>query len=104
MSRLRRIGQFFGLRRSIVGMLSMAVFVGMGERIAERFLPLYLMVLGGGAISVGLLNGPDNLLSALYSLPGGYLSGRLGTSGRRSSSISWPWRRNPACPGSRPEW
>lgn len=36
------------------------------------------MALGGGAFSVGLLNGLDNLLSALYSLPGGYASDKLG--------------------------
>lgn len=59
-------------------MLAMVVLVGMGERMAERFLPIYLMALGGGALSVGLLNGLDNLLSALYSFPGGYLSDRLG--------------------------
>jgi MFS family permease len=35
--------------------------------------------LGGSAITVGLLNAMDNLLSALYSFPGGYLSDRLGT-------------------------
>lgn len=70
---------FLGLRQSIVGLLAMVILVGMGERMAERFLPIYLMALGGGAISVGLLNGLDNLLSALYSFPGGYLSDRLGT-------------------------
>ena len=36
------------------------------------------MALGGGVLSVGFLNGMDNLLSALYSFPGGYLSDRLG--------------------------
>ena len=46
---------------------------------AERFLPIYLLALGGGALSVGVLNGLDNLLSALYSFPGGYLADRLGT-------------------------
>jgi MFS family permease len=56
----------------------MAVLVGLGERMAERFLPVYLMALGGGALSVGLLNGLDNFLSALYAFPGGYLSDRLG--------------------------
>jgi MFS family permease len=56
----------------------MVILVGMGEKMAERFLPLYLMALGGGALSIGLLNGLDNLLSALYSLPGGYLADRLG--------------------------
>ena len=45
----------------------------------ERFLPIYLITLGGGALSVGLLSGMDNLLSALYSFPGGYLADRLGT-------------------------
>jgi len=59
-------------------MLCMVILVGMGERMAERFLPIYLMALGGGVLSIGLLNGLDNLLSALYSFPGGYLSDRLG--------------------------
>jgi MFS family permease len=74
-----RIFEFLGLRRSIVGMLSMAILVGMGENMAEQFLPLYLLALGGGFLSVGFLNGMDNLLGALYSFPGGYLSDRLGT-------------------------
>jgi len=77
--RLARIKVFLGLRRSTVGMLCMVILVGMGEKMAERFLPIYLMALGGGALSIGFLNGLDNLLSALYSFPGGYLSDRLGT-------------------------
>lgn len=79
MARLTRISDFLGLRRSTVGMLCMVILVGMGERMAERFLPIYLIALGGGALSIGLLNGLDNLLSALYSFPGGYLSDRIGT-------------------------
>jgi len=74
-----RIFRFLGLQRSTIGLLAMVILVGMGERMAERFLPIYLMALGGGAITVGLLNGMDNLLSALYAFPGGYLSDRLGT-------------------------
>jgi len=77
-SRLKRLQEFFGLKPSIIALLIMVVLVGMGEKMAERFLPLYLMALGGGAISVGLLNGLDNLLSALYSFPGGYISDRFG--------------------------
>jgi MFS family permease len=76
--RRRRIGDSLGLRRNIVALLAMVVLVGLGEKMAERFLPLYLMALGGGAFSIGLLNGMDNLLSALYSFPGGYASERLG--------------------------
>jgi MFS family permease len=75
----KRIVEFLGLKRSTAAVLGMVVLVGMGERMSERFLPIYLMALGGGAISIGLLSGLDNLLSALYSFPGGYLADRIGT-------------------------
>lgn len=74
----RQLIDFLGLRRSVVAVLMMAVLVGMGEKIAERFLPIYILALGGSNIAIGLLNGMDNLLSALYSFPGGYLSDKLG--------------------------
>lgn len=79
MAKRPHISDFLGLRKSTVGILFMVILVGMGERMAERFLPIYLIALGGGAISIGLLNGLDNLLSALYAFPGGYLSDRMGT-------------------------
>jgi MFS family permease len=78
MEKISHITHFLGLQRSTMGMLCMVILVGMGEKMAERFLPIYLIALGGGAISIGLLNGLDNLLSALYSYPGGYLSDRFG--------------------------
>ena len=78
-TRSSRISGFLGLQRSTVGVLAMVVLVGMGERMAERFLPIYIMALGGGALAIGLLQAMDNLLSALYSFPGGYLSDRIGT-------------------------
>jgi MFS family permease len=74
-----RLSSFFGLQRSTVGVLGMVILVGMGEHMAERFLPIYMMALGGGVLSIGLLQAMDNLLSALYSFPGGYLSDRIGT-------------------------
>lgn len=74
----QRIADFFGLQKNIVALLAMVILVGLGEKMAERFLPLYLIALGGGTFSIGLLNGLDNLLSALYSFPGGYASDRLG--------------------------
>lgn len=76
--RRKALVDFFGLRKSVVGLLGMVVLVEMGEKMAEQFLPIYLLALGGGAISIGLLSGLDNLLSALYSFPGGYLSDRIG--------------------------
>ena len=78
-SRTSRLIDFLALQRSTVGLLGMVVLVGMGERMAERFLPIYLMALGGGALAIGLLQAMDNLLSALYSFPGGYLADRIGT-------------------------
>ena len=96
-SRLQRLADFLGLKRTILGMLGMVVLVGMGEHMAERFLPQYLetmtkgesfslsifgMSLGWklsvGLFSIGLLAFLDDMLSALYSFPGGYLSDRLG--------------------------
>jgi MFS family permease len=72
------IHDFFGLNSSMIALLAMVVLVGMGEKMAERFLPLYLMAIGGTTWAVGSLNGMDNLLSALYSFPGGFLSDMLG--------------------------
>ena len=74
----RRLIDFLGLRRSMAALLAMVILVGMGEKLGERFLPIYILALGGSAYAIGLLNGLDNLLSALYSFPGGYLSDRLG--------------------------
>jgi MFS family permease len=66
------------INRNVVGMMLMVVLVSMGEKLADRFLPLYLIALGGGALAVGLLSGAQNLIGAIYSYPGGYLSDRLG--------------------------
>ncbi|MHA1630790.1 MAG: MFS transporter [Candidatus Heimdallarchaeota archaeon] len=63
---------------SMISLLLVVILVGMGEKMAERFLPLYLVALGGGALTVSLLNGMDNLLSALYSFPGGFISDLIG--------------------------
>ena len=59
-----KILDFLGLKKSIAAMLCMVILIGLGEKMAERFLPLYLMALGGGAFSIGLLNGLNNLLVA----------------------------------------
>ncbi len=75
---LKKAASFLGLERNMAALLTMVILVGMGEKMAERFLPIYLLALGGGIFSVGFLNGMDNLLSALYSFPGGYFSDKLG--------------------------
>ncbi|MFZ2957290.1 MAG: MFS transporter [Candidatus Ozemobacteraceae bacterium] len=78
-SKWRVFADFFGLKRSIIGLLGMCILIGMGEKMAERFLPIYLVALGGGPILIAVLNALDNLLSALYSFPGGWLANRIGT-------------------------
>lgn len=65
----------------MVGLFSMVVLVGLGEHMAERFLPLYLQQLAAGTTGVFAIGGLaflDDFLSALYSFPGGYLTDRLG--------------------------
>lgn len=69
---------FLKKNSSMTAMVILVILVGLGEKMAERFLPLYLIALGGSTWSVGFLNAMDNLLSALYSFPGGYLSDSLG--------------------------
>lgn len=78
-NRFSRVTGFLALQPSTIGVLAMVVLVGTGERMAERFLPIYMLALGGGVLAIGLLQAMDNLLSALYSFPGGYLSDRIGT-------------------------
>jgi MFS family permease len=78
---MRRLVEYLGLRRSMAGLLAMVVLVGMGEHMAERFLPLYLQQLAAGTtgiFAIGALAFLDDFLSALYSFPGGYLAERLG--------------------------
>ncbi len=82
MTRLEQTEQTPFRKRSLTGLLGMIVLVGMGEHMAERFLPLYLQQLAQAStavLAIGALAGMDDLLSALYSFPGGYLSDRLGT-------------------------
>ncbi|MCX7818572.1 MAG: MFS transporter [Kiritimatiellae bacterium] len=68
-------------RAGLAGLLAMVVLVGTGEHMGERFLPLYLHELvpaASAAMAIGALAAMDDLLSALYSFPGGYLTDRLG--------------------------
>ncbi|HOQ13246.1 MAG: enterobactin exporter EntS [Spirochaetes bacterium ADurb.Bin218] len=72
------IADFFGLNRSMVTMLFMVILLGLGEKMGERFLPVYIMAIGGSAYVVGFLNAMDNFLSAIYSFIGGFISDRIG--------------------------
>ena len=43
MPRAKRISGFLGLTQNTAGLLFMVVLVGMGERMAERFLPIFII-------------------------------------------------------------
>lgn len=45
MIRQHKIADFFGLKKSTVALLAMVILVGLGEKMAERFLPIYLLAL-----------------------------------------------------------
>ncbi len=78
-SRRGKVAGFLGLKRDYVLLLGMVVLVGMGERLGSRFVPKYIEVLGAGALLIGLYGAMENLLGALWSLPGGIISDRIGT-------------------------
>lgn len=75
---MRKLIEFFSLRKNLAVLLSAAILIEMGEKMGERFLPLYIMAVGGSSLAVGFLNAADNFLGAVYSFPGGYLSDRIG--------------------------
>ncbi|MEI6602757.1 MAG: MFS transporter [Clostridia bacterium] len=75
---MKRIIHFLGLNKSMVSMLLMAVILGLGERMGERFLPMYILAIGGSVFVVGSLNSLQNFLGAIYSYVGGYFSDWLG--------------------------
>ncbi len=74
-----RVLSYLGLRGDLILLFGMVVFVGLGERIGSRFIPKYIQVLGGTALVIGLYGAMENLFGALWALPGGILSDRLGT-------------------------
>jgi MFS family permease len=73
-----RLKEFLGINKGLTGLLIMVVLVGMGEKMAERFLQLYLTSLGASLLIPGLLNGLDVFLSTVYSVPGGWFTARYG--------------------------
>lgn len=74
-----RLAGFLGLKRDYLLLLVMVVLIGMGEKTGSRFVPKYIEVLGAGMLLIGLYGGLEDLLGAFWSLPGGYISDRLGT-------------------------
>lgn len=65
--------------RDVGGLLAGTVLLGLGEKLAERFIPLALARLGGGSFAIGLYQTATNLVGAAASLPGGAITDRFGS-------------------------
>jgi MFS family permease len=59
-------------------MLAIVLIVGMGEELWIRFVPEYLLALGGTVWAVAAYRTLFNLLDAVYQYPGGWVADHLG--------------------------
>jgi MFS family permease len=75
---LKKIGPLNGFISGTASIIFTVILVGLGERIGERFLPVYLVACGASLIAPSILNALDNFLSAIYSFPGGWISSKIG--------------------------
>ena len=79
---MTRLVEFLGLRRNTALLLVALLLAGTGERLWLGFAPKYLETLGASVLLIGLFDGLQTLLGALYAWPGGWLTDRWGA--RRS--------------------
>ena len=70
---LRKLADFFGLKRNLVILLVVIFVIGTGEELWMRFVPKYLQALGAGVFVIGLYDALRTLLGAVYAYPGGLL-------------------------------
>ncbi|MBO9200386.1 MULTISPECIES: MFS transporter [Niastella] len=75
---IRRVTEFLGLKRSVVYLFCLTLLMLTGEKLWDRFLPKYLEGIGATTLIIGALGFLQNILSAFWSLPGGYMADKLG--------------------------
>ena len=75
---LRRLADFFGLKRNLVILLLAIFVIGAGEELWMRFVPKYLKELGAAVFVIGLYDALRTLLGAVYAYPGGIVVDRWG--------------------------
>src|SRR3989454_6290925 len=78
MSGWRKFAEFLGLRRNTALLLVALVFAGTGEKLWIGFVPKYLQTLGAAVFIIGLFDGLQTLLGALYAYPGGWFTDHWG--------------------------
>ena len=75
---MRRLAEFFGLKRNLVILLLTIFVIGAGEELWMRFIPKYLKELGATVLVIGLYDAIRTLLGAVYAYPGGLIVDRWG--------------------------
>src|SRR5204862_2488253 len=70
---VRRLADFFGLKRNLVVLLIAIFVIGAGEELWMRFVPKFLQALGASVFVIGLYDALRTLLGAVYAYPGGVL-------------------------------
>jgi MFS family permease len=78
LSGLRRLANFFGLKRNLVILLAAIFVIGAGEELWMRFVPKYLQAVGATVFVIGLYDALRTLVGAIYAYPGGVLVDRWG--------------------------
>src|SRR6266478_2919510 len=74
----RKVAEFLALRRNTSLLLVALVLAGTGEKLWLGFAPKYLQFLGASIFVIGLFDGLQTLLGALYAYPGGWLTDCFG--------------------------
>ncbi|QSG14914.1 MFS transporter [Halapricum desulfuricans] len=78
-SAIETLRRFFALRRDVL-VLSLAMFAfSLAFQMTNRFLPDYIVALGGSEFLVGVFGTVGNIIAAVYPYPGGALSDRIGS-------------------------
>src|SRR5437016_6724857 len=78
LSGLRRLANFFGLKRNLVILLIAIFVIGAGEELWMRFVPKYLQAVGATVFVIGLYDALRTLIGAIYAYPGGVVADRWG--------------------------
>ena len=65
-------------RRNLTVLLCAIFCIASGEELWSRFVPNYLVALGGSVLAVSAFGTLKDLLDAVYQFPGGVLTARLG--------------------------
>jgi len=65
-------------RRNLTVLLAAIFCIASGEELWSRFVPNYLVALGGSVLAVSAFGTLKDLLDAVYQFPGGVLTARLG--------------------------